>query len=224
MSEGRIKLQEQLPEELESQPMPLQQALRWVSPWEGEIPSLVRILMTQHAYMRCTAHAGSDLEHEVGGILVGQAHTDDESDRLYIIIENTISAEYTRFGPSHLTFTQDSLVYLNSELERRFPGKRMVGWYHTHPQMDVFLSSHDCWIHSHFFGEPWQVALVIEPCAKQGGFFCWQAGGELDPHHYVGFYELADLCYNSAVTWANLQPKNGERAKGNDLDEDPIDP
>jgi proteasome lid subunit RPN8/RPN11 len=97
-------------------------------------------------------------------------------------------------------------VQLNNELEDRFPGKQMVGWYHTHPRMDVFLSSYDTWLHESFFGKPWQVALVIEPYADRGGFFCWQSEGRLDPRHYVGFYELGDTSYESVVSWDNLEP------------------
>ena len=218
MTEGRIKLLESSPEELELVPMPLQQARRWVSPWEEDIDSLVTIFMTQHAYHRCNAHASADLEHEVGGVLVGEVHQDAEDGRLYVVIEDTIQAEHTRFGPSHLTFTQDTLVQLNSELELRFPGKRIVGWYHTHPRMDVFLSSFDCWIHSHFFGSPWQVALVIEPYRMQGGFFSWQPDGVLDPQHHVGFYEMSDICYESIITWANLEVRSGDSSTDSGAD------
>jgi len=166
----------------------------------------VAIFLTQHAYLCCTAHAVSDLEHEVGGVLVGQVRREERDGRLYIIVEDAIQAQHTQFGPAHLTFTQDSLVQLNSELEERFPGKQMVGWYHTHPRMDVFLSSYDIWLHANFFDEPWQVALVIEPYAERGGFFCWQPGGQLNPQRYVGFYELADISYETVVSWDNLEP------------------
>jgi proteasome lid subunit RPN8/RPN11 len=206
MSERRIKLLEVPQAELESWPMPLDEALRWVSPHEDKVADRVVIFLTQHAYLYCTTHAASDLEHEVGGVLVGQVRREEQGDKLYIVIEKAIQARHTQFGPAHLTFTQDSLVQLNSELEERFPGKQMVGWYHTHPRMDVFLSSYDIWLHSNFFGEPWQVALVIEPYAERGGFFCWQPGGQLDPQRYVGFYELADICYETVVSWGNLEP------------------
>ena len=46
--------------------------------------------------------------------------------------------------------------------------------------MGIFLSSWDTWLHSHFFPEAWQVALVIEPYSKSGGFFIQQPDGALD--------------------------------------------
>jgi proteasome lid subunit RPN8/RPN11 len=187
--------------------MPLDGALRWFSPHEDRVEDWVPILLTQRAYVYCTAHAGSDLSREVGGVLVGQIYR-EEDDGLYVVVEDGIQAQHTDFGPTHLTFTHDSLVQLNNELEERFPGKRMVGWYHTHPRMDVFMSSYDTWLHSHFFSQPWQVALVIEPHAERGGFFCWQPGGRLDPRWYVGFYEMDDVSHQTVVNWNNLEPED----------------
>ena len=57
-----------------------------------------------------------------------------------------------------------------------YPARRIVGWYHTHPGLDVFFSKKDCHIHDNFFKEPWHVALVIDPKSEQGGFFIWNQG------------------------------------------------
>jgi proteasome lid subunit RPN8/RPN11 len=174
-----------------------------MSPYEQDVLGLVDVFCTQHAYLRCCEHAESDLEHEVGGVLVGQVCR-GENGGLYVVVQDIIEARHTQYGPTHLTFTQDSLVQLNSELEDCFPGRQIVGWYHTHPRMDVFLSSYDTWLHASFFVEPWQVALVIEPYAERGGFFCWQPERRFDPRCYVGFYELADTSGESVVRWRNL--------------------
>lgn len=214
MSEPRIKLLEVDPEVLETWPMPVGEALRWASPHEDDVESEVTIFLTQHAYRCCAGHAATDLRHEVGGVLVGEVCRAKEDDRLYIVIEDAIPAQHTDFGPAHLTFTQDSLVQLNSELEDRFPGRQMVGWYHTHPRIDVFLSSYDTWIHAHFFSKPWQVALVIEPYEGRGGFFCWQPGGRLDPQRYVGFYEMGDVNDGSVIKWNNLNRQAEARDEG----------
>lgn len=209
MSERRIKLAQVPRSEPEILPMPLEDTLRWISSHEDEIEDWVPIFFMQRAYLYCTAHAGSDMSREVGGVLVGQVYQDEDGEH-YVVVEAGIQAQHTQFGPTHLTFTQDTLVQLNNELEARFPGKRMVGWYHTHPRMDVFLSSYDTWLHTNFFNQPWHVALVIEPCAERGGFFCWQPGGQLDPRRYVGFYELADVSYETVVAWENLEPEEKE--------------
>ena len=79
---------------------------------------------------------------------------------------------------------------LYEELKERYPDKELVGWYHTHPRMGIFLSEYDTWLHRNFFPEPYQVALVIEPHSATGGFFIRQPDGSLDPRQYFGFYEL----------------------------------
>jgi hypothetical protein len=56
--------------------------------------------------------------------------------------------------------------------------------------MDVFLSGYDLWLHEHFFPYAWQVALVIEPHSRHGGFFVRTPDGQPHPQHYTGFGEL----------------------------------
>jgi proteasome lid subunit RPN8/RPN11 len=185
--------------------MPLQRAIRWLSASDDFLSApALRVFMTPSAYVRCCAHAGSDLKHEVGGALVGRWKVDTTTGQSYLVIDAVLPARHTRQGPAFLTFTQDSLVALNDELEERHPGRLMVGWYHTHPRMGVFLSGHDLWIHDHFFPEPWQVALVVEPVSRTGGFFVRDAAGALSGHAYSGFYELLRDGRSSVMVWGNL--------------------
>jgi hypothetical protein len=89
----------------------------------------------------------------------------------------------------YLTFTQDSLVDIHDQIDANYKGQKIVGWYHTHPSMGIFLSHYDTWLHRNFFPEPWQVALVVEPVSATAGFFIRQKQGVLDPTRYFGFYE-----------------------------------
>jgi proteasome lid subunit RPN8/RPN11 len=140
----------------------------------------------------------------VGGILAGTWCIDQGSTRQFIIIEAALPARFTRHGSTFLTFTHESLVDMHSELEERFPGKQIVGWYHTHPGMGIFLSPYDTWLHDNFFPETWQVALVVEPVSMTGGFFSRQPDGNLRPTRYAGFYELAGSPGQSIVRMNNL--------------------
>jgi len=185
--------------------MPVRQAIRWLSAYDSPRPAEhLRVFMTPAAYVRCCAHAGSDLAHEVGGALVGRWCVDSPTGQPYLVIEAVLAARHTRHGPAYLTFTQDSLVALNEDLEERYPGRLMLGWYHTHPRMGIFLSGQDLWIHEHFFAEPWQVALVIEPVTRAGGFFVRDPSRRLDPHAYTGFHELLRDGRGSLMVWTNL--------------------
>jgi len=194
--------------------LPLSRAWRWSSPFDGPaLQPVTAVFMSARAYVRCCAHAGSDLTNEVGGALVGRWLLDAETAQPFIVIESALPARHTRHGSTFLTFTQDSLVAFHDDLDRRYPGRELVGWFHTHPRMGVFLSGYDLWLHENFFPNPWQVALVIEPHTSQGGFFVKQADGRLDPRRYFGFYEILRVGRQSVVRWTNLRPEAAPQPK-----------
>jgi proteasome lid subunit RPN8/RPN11 len=170
----------------------------------------VTVFLTQKAYVRANVHAQSDLDNEVGGWLIGARRADQLTGEQYIIIERCLPAMFTRQGSAYLTFTQDSQVAMFGIMEEKFPDKDLLGWYHTHPKMGVFLSSYDLFLHNHFFPHPWQVALVIEPHSNQAGFFIRDQAGDLDGRHYFGFHELAGGAKNSVVRWTNMEEELGK--------------
>jgi proteasome lid subunit RPN8/RPN11 len=196
-------------------PLPVDQAHYWASPFEEpQFHPALSVFVTRDAYTRLVTHAASELDYEVGGILVGDWCADVVTGQQFIVVESSLPARFTRQGASFLTFTQDSLVDFHTVLDEKYPDKQIIGWYHTHPRMGVFLSHYDTWLHHHFFPEPWQVALVIEPLSSSGGFFIRQADGLLDPGRYFGFYELGGDSGQSIVNWSNLSQglvKTGEQ-------------
>ncbi len=185
--------------------LPKRRALRWNPPFNDEMEPLVSIFLTSEVFILLTEHSRKDLENEVGGGLVGSWRVDTRSGEQFLAVEAVLPARFTRQGSAFLTFTQDTLVAMNDELEERFPKAQLVGWYHTHPRMKVFMSHYDIWLHEHFFPEPWQVALVIEPHEATGGFFIRQKDGNLDPHRYFGFHELVEEAKSSVVDWKNVR-------------------
>ncbi len=186
MSKSRVVLSQELVPSLEVTPPPFQRSKRWCSKFERENGRVwPTVFVTQRAYQKVNEHADSTLDLEVGGMLVGQV---------------CLSTD--------LTFTSNTLANLLNRLEEEYPDKQIVGWYHTHPGLSVFLSSMDVWLHTHFFPESWHVALVVDPYISHGGFFCYADGGAdyLNPKNYVGFYEMLAPGTKSVVSWYNLEP------------------
>jgi len=208
-----IKLRFHPEQELHEHPrrtrMPIHHALEWTprENSEDEFTPLVKIFITPNAYIRVCAHAGSDLNNEVGGWMAGKYCYDTIFQQEFLVIDTILAAPYTNHGAAHLTFTSDSQIALFEFLERYHPDKQLVGWYHTHPRMGVFFSSWDEWLHKNFFPKPWQVALVVEPFTSAGGFFIRQKNGQLDTRRYFGFYELITQEKKSKVFWKNLKPE-----------------
>jgi proteasome lid subunit RPN8/RPN11 len=185
--------------------IPLHRAQRWKAEGEnGRAPNL-QVFVTQTAFKAINNHANSDLDNEVGGWLAGRWCKDIDTKVEYVVVEALLPAQQVRSGSTFLTFTHDSQVAMLAALEERYAKKGIVGWYHTHPRMGLFLSGYDTWLHDHFFPHPWQVALVVEPHSHTGGFFIRNGKQELDTRRYFGFYELHNRRHESIVDWKNLQ-------------------
>jgi proteasome lid subunit RPN8/RPN11 len=207
MSTPRILLSPPEQPEPHGTRIPYGHAARWRTPFERDDQEIqVSVFMSPRAYVRVCAHAGSDLDNEVGGWLIGKWRVDKRTGQEFTVIDAILPADHIRHGSAFLTFTQDSQVALYDQLTERFPEKELVGWYHTHPRMGIFLSDYDLWLHSNFFPDPHQVALVIEPHSATGGFFIRQKDGWLDPRRYFGFYELTNNQKRSVVHWRNMLP------------------
>lgn len=163
------------------------------------------IVITSDVIEKTNRHVSQTLERELGGFLLGNRYHCPNTKRDYIVIDQYLEADYTEGTDVSLTFTHDSWAQLTDQLHGKFYGKQLVGWYHSHPRMNIFLSAHDVIIHQNRFPDNWKCALVIEPEKRMGGFFGWH-NGELDPNHYVEFYEMLESeARHSVVDWINYQ-------------------
>jgi proteasome lid subunit RPN8/RPN11 len=83
---------------------------------------------------------------------------------------------YSESSPVSLTFTHDTWQEINRIKDEHFPDLKIVGWYHSHPGLGIFLSAMDEFIHRNFFNMPWQIAYVIDPVNEESGIFRWEGG------------------------------------------------
>ncbi len=113
---------------------------------------------------------------EVGGLLVG-GECEDEAG-LYLLITGAIAAHAAASTAVSVTFGHDTWDQLLAEKAGRYPDEAVVGWYHSHPGLGVFLSEQDLFIHRSFFADATHVALVVDPADFRWGIFYWQ-GQEL---------------------------------------------
>lgn len=124
-----------------------------------------RIQLPDDVYKGIEKHAYSNLSAEVGGMLFGTI-TGGKTDIIGFVPALKASADQLT-----LTFTHEVWDEILVKGEKQFPGKQIVGWYHTHPSFGIFLSDYDEFIQNNFFSEPGQVALVIDPIAGRLGWF-----------------------------------------------------
>ena len=167
---------------------PLDDANLWVwDPPETPFP----VFMHQRATRFASAHALSSPSREVGGLLLGQVNRTSDG-LVYPVITHAIQARFATEARGHLTFTHRTWLDFIRQREEHYPDREVVGWYHTHPGLDIFLSEWDLAIHRNFFRQPWQVALVIDPHKFAGGFFVWGEGDILDPQQPHQLFRIAD--------------------------------
>jgi len=112
----------------------------------------------------------SDMNNELGGVLVGNVFK-DKDDNIFIDVRNNIIAESTNASLSRLTFTHETWEKINDKREKDFPNQQILGWYHSHPGHSVFLSTYDVFIQDNFFNLPYMTAFVYDPVINDRGFF-----------------------------------------------------
>jgi proteasome lid subunit RPN8/RPN11 len=144
-------------------------------------------------------HALSDTTVELGGILLGKECLDPATGQPFVWVNRALEAKHYANTQASFTYTHDSWEEITRERDRLFPEYDIVGWYHTHPSFGIFLSSHDIFIHQHFFGQPLQVAYVVDPINQTRGFFQWLDGGLAQ---VGGYFLIADR--NDRIALARL--------------------
>ncbi len=145
-----------------------------VKPFPGR-ETEYRVILDKKAYDEIHAHGQSDLDVEVCGVLMGQIYRDEIGP--YLLITDAIRGRQARQKAGQVTFTHSTWEYIHKETDKqRYADKRIVGWYHMHPGLGVFLSEVDLFAHRSFFNAAWQVAIVIDQKVKKTGIFFWQHG------------------------------------------------
>ena len=152
-------------------------------PAEGQQAFLVYFDLTIHE--RIAAHAAEKLTVEICGVLVGDWHRDENGP--FVLINEAVRANKAVSNAGDVTFTHDAWNEVNHEMDTKYTDRKIVGWYHTHPNFGIFLSDRDCFIQEHFFNSPGQIAYVVDPINGVEGIFCWRNGkSKLLPNFWVG--------------------------------------
>ena len=129
------------------------------------------IYISQSVYKEIHKFTKNKTTNESGGMLVGSII--EEFGKTNIVICGFVEAKYCEATPTTLKFTHETCDYVHKEIEKKYKGKKIVGWIHTHPDFGIFLSEYDKFIHQNFFNEDYQVAYVVDPIQNIEGFYFW---------------------------------------------------
>lgn len=146
----------------------------------GEIgPDDLPIYVDLDAMRDMEAHSQSDTRVELGGVMLGQQRVDAQGNP-FVVITESLRAEHYHATKGSFTFTHDTWSEITRRRAEFHPDLEMVGWYHTHPGWNVFLSGMDNFICDNFFNRLLDVALVIDPCLDDRGWFQWETERDAD--------------------------------------------
>ncbi len=122
------------------------------------------------------------MQHEVGGYVVGYPLRERASRALVTYVDEAIEAQYDS-TPTFVTLHAESFL----EVERVRGDRILVGWYHSHPRLGIFLSGTDVQNFRLYHSDAYQLAIVVDPSKTKAqdftphseaiGFFAWQTPG-----------------------------------------------
>lgn len=127
------------------------------------------------------AHSRSNLQVEQGGILFGNAYEDPELRGIYVEITAAVAALATVGTRTHLEFTPSSWSGIMNYAGAEYPQENIVGWYHSHPNIGVFMSRTDMKTQRAFFYHPWCLSIVYDPVRDDTGFFLGESAQRVKP-------------------------------------------
>ncbi len=153
-----------------------------ITDWERrEVPATAdlrekrfQVVLRQSVLNQVHRHGLAANDIEICGVLVGNVYHD--SSGVWLYVEYAIEGNHAAERAAQVTFTADTWAHIQSIMDRDYPEKRILGWYHTHPGFGIFLSDMDVFIQENFFPEAWQVAFVYDPKAAEEGAFVWKNG------------------------------------------------
>src|SRR6266704_748282 len=203
------------------QPIPVARSILWSPAGEdggGQRPGHVPfpVFLAQSALTAIHEHVAAPARPGQGvlGFLLGDLCECPETNVSYLVIDAALRLNQAIYGDR----TRDVITRLWDRVQEQLETQHahLIGWYHTHPPLPLSLTEHDVETHEQYFGEPWQVALVLgtDPEEPAGGFF--RAGpDEAWTSTPLPFYELLgpesirpDGKKRSFVTWKNHRAYN----------------
>lgn len=183
----QIELGQPLRRHIEHKVSPLRDPACCALPYDEPKSDKMAIFIAENVMRRIEALAARDKEREVGGVLLGGFFRSGDS--AFLLVDDFIEAKAARGTDVSLTFTHETWEQITAEQAERGGNSVIVGWYHSHPALGVFMSREDEFIHTSFFTDPWHVAIVVDPIYHNWGAFTWKDGSL---ERAGGFYVYAD--------------------------------
>lgn len=136
------------------------------------------VLVQDAALQRVRTHLGADRRLEHGGLLIGRALRDELLCTYVVMIDDAVPAREAIETAISVEYTPETWRSLLPVLRDLPDDTTIVGSYHSHPGLGVYLSETDMETQKAIFSQDWQVALVVDPVSGSIAFFTGEEGAE----------------------------------------------
>jgi JAB1/Mov34/MPN/PAD-1 ubiquitin protease len=156
------------------QPMPLARSILWAPTGASRPGDLgIPIFLRQSALQAIYEHLAAPPPPGQGilGFLLGDRCECPVSGVPYSVIDAALRLNQTIYGDRSRDVVTRLWKRLAAQLEAQ--QAHLIGWYHTHPPLPLEFSVHDVETHEQYFGDPWQVGVLVgtDPATPAGAFF-----------------------------------------------------
>jgi len=175
-------------------PLPLDRSVFWYPAKQGAEPHRAR------AYLRfITLGALREIHQQVAarpkegrlGFLTGDLFICPDTNARYVVVDSTTSAPLPVRGDR--TLQAVTLAWPRLQEQLNVKRRRLLGWYHTHPEGGLELTASDVTTHLRYFPRPWQMAIVLKPRADEPlGVICRPGAKGSVKSAVLPFYELLE--------------------------------
>jgi LysM repeat protein len=107
-----------------------------------------------------------------GGILLGHVA---QSHRPFVLVSGALEARFAEVVGGSISLNERSWEYMHTLWRRDYPGTLVIGWFFSHPNKGIELTSYDRFTQHRFFTHPWQVALAVDTEQNISQFYGWHA-------------------------------------------------
>ena len=159
---------------------PISKTIRDFTAERGINETVSPVYVKADALNSLKAHLASNLRVEQGGILFGNAYQDPVYG-IYVEITAAVPAPATIGTGVHLEFTSDSWLGIMDYARHEHPQENIVGWYHSHPNIGVFMSATDRNTQRALFSHPWCLSIVHDPVRLTIGYFLGESARIVKP-------------------------------------------
>lgn len=150
-------------------PRPNEHPLNWEPEGPGAGPPRLYLHAEVQDLMLSRSEGALRARREDMGLLVGDWARDGEG-LVYAVAWDLLTG-HLEASPVSVRYSPEGLVEVARGLDRQRHGYVIVGWYHTHLDLGVFMSQRDLLTQRGGFPHPHQVAVVVDPQRALAGAF-----------------------------------------------------